>query len=371
MKHRIRTSIGHVLRILLTGAFFFGHFVRRRRVKPSNPQTILIVRFDLMGDIVNALSAAAAARTRWPNAYIAFMVPEQWTPIVMRCKAVDEAISFDGGALTHWPSVLDLGTWVAAFNTLKRIRSRQFDLAVSIYGPIAGTVVALSGARWKIGYQSEAPRWSFDQNIQGSRFNGGPHEAALAAHLIGNTPPTWSVVQVRTKVGQDTKPSRPLVVLHPGVAHGSAKRWPDRHWIDLAGALKAKVGTLVLVGLGDATPLARQLASENIPVTDLTGQTSLDELIDVLANADVVVSSDSGPGHLARALGQHVVMLHGPTDIAVHGPGAPDSCALRVDLPCGPCYQFNRPAECKYGDVLCMHWLRPDRVTKTVLKLLA
>ena len=127
----------------------------------------------------------------------------------------------------------------------------------------------------------------------------------------------------------------------------------------------------MLVGLDDATPLARQLDRENTPVIDLTGQTSLDELIDVLASADVVVSSDSGPGHLARALGQRVVMLHGPTDIAIHGPGDPSSFALRVDLPCGPCYQFDQPAECKYGDVLCMRWLRPDRVMNAVLKLLA
>ena len=355
VKRRARTSLGHALRIVLTGAFFIGHLVHRGRVKPTNPRTVLIVRFDLMGDIVNALSAAAAARTRWPNVHITFVAPKRWIPIVVRCKAVDEVLAFDGGALTHWPSVLDLRAWIDALRTLKRIRSRRFDLACSVYGPIAGVVVALSGAQWRMGYQSEAPRWSFDQSIQGSRLNGGPHEAALAAHLIDDAPPTWLVLTDRQKSGHDTKPSHPLVVLHPGVAHGSAKRWPDSHWIDLARALRAKVGTLVLVGLEDATPLAHELARANIPITDLTGQTSLDGLIDVLADADVVVSADSGPGHLARALGQRVVMLYGPTDIAVHGPGDPSSRALRVDLPCGPCYQFDRPAECKYGDMLCMH----------------
>ena len=67
---------------------------------------------------------------------------------------------------------------------LHGVRGRRFDLAVSVYGPIAGTVVALSGARERRGYRREAPPFSFDRAFDGGRSNGGPHETDLAARLV-------------------------------------------------------------------------------------------------------------------------------------------------------------------------------------------
>ena len=369
MKPRLRAWLGRVLSFSLTLGFGLRRMIGRRRTPPAAPRLVLIVRFDLMGDVVNGLSAAMAARARWPQAHLAFMGPQAWQPIVRRCPAVDEVIPFDGGAVTHWPAVLDARAWARAARVLRAVRARRFDVAISVYGPIAGTVVALSNARWRVGYGGEAPRWSFDQALPGRRRNGGPHEAAMATRLIHDSAPVWHTVAVQPKAGPVTTLQRPLVVLHPSAAHGSAKRWPAEHWGALAREMAPRVGALAVVGLDDARPTARLMA-KSAAVTDLTGETSLEELIDVLAQADVVVSADSGPGHLARALGRRVVMLYGPTDIAVHGPGDPNCHALRVDLPCGPCYSFDRPSECRFGDVLCMRWLSPERVRDAVLEIL-
>ena len=369
MKRRARTWLGHGLWILLSLGFGLRRLLAGRRSLPTNPQSVLIVRFDLMGDVVNALSAAVAARARWPHAHLAFMAPPAWQPIVSRCPAVDEVIPFDGGAITHWPAVLDPTAWARALRTLQSVRAREFDVAVSVYGPIAGAVVALSGARWRVGYRAEAPAFSFDQALPGRRRNGGPHEAELATRLIKRADPAWHTVQPETGSDLAADLPRPLIVLHPGAAHGEAKRWPDAHWATLARALAPDVGSLAVVGLDDARPTADRMAKA-AAIRDLTGGTSLDQLIGVLAAADVFVSTDSGPGHLARALGRRVVMLHGPTDISVHGPGHPDSRALRVNLPCGPCYTFDRPAECRFGDALCMRWLTPEHVRDAVLEII-
>lgn len=370
MKRRVRVWLGRGLWIALSLAFGLRRLIGGRRAPPDEPGLVLIVRFDLMGDVVNALSAASAARRRWPQARVAFMGPPAWQPIVRRCPAVDEVIPFDGGAVTHWPAALNLGIWANAVEAVRSVRKRRFDVAISVYGPIAGAVVGISGARWRIGYRAEAPPWSFDEALPGRRHNGGPHEAELAARLVHDSAPAWQTVAAAADASQAASLTRPLVVLHPGAAHGEAKRWPDEHWATLAGALAADVGALAVVGLDDARPTADRMA-ESAAIHDLTGGTSLDELIGVLAGADVVVSTDSGPGHLARALGRRVVMLHGPTDVAIHGPGDPASRALRVDLPCGPCYSFDRPAECRFGDVLCMQWLSPDRVHEAVLEVMA
>ncbi|MDE2867818.1 MAG: glycosyltransferase family 9 protein [Chloroflexota bacterium] len=369
MKRPVRIWLGRGLWALLSLGFGLRRVIGGRRNPPADPRSVLIVRFDLMGDVVNALSAAVAARERWPHAHLAFMAPPAWQPIVRRCPAIDEVIPFDGGTVTHWPAVLDPSAWASAARVLRAVRAREFDVAVSVYGPIAGAVVALSRARWRVGYRAEAPAWSFDQALPGHRHNGGPHEARLATNLIQHTDPAWQTVQAETESDLAADLPRPLVVLHPGAAHGEAKRWPDEHWATLARELEPEVGTLAVVGLTDARRTATELA-KSAAIHDLTGQTSLDELIDALAVADVVVSTDSGPGHLARALGRPVVMLHGPTDIAIHGPGDPTSRALRVNLPCGPCYNFDRPAECRFGDVLCMQWLAPEQVRDAVLEMI-
>ena len=369
MKRPVRAWLGRGLRALLSLGFGLRRLIGGRRDPPADPRSVLIVRFDLMGDVINALAAAVAARQRWPHAHLAFMTPPAWQPIVRRCPAVDEVIPFDGGTVTHWPAVLDPRAWAGVGRVLRAVRARQFDVAVSVYGPIAGAIVALSGARWRVGYRAEAPAFSFDHALPGRRRNGGPHEAELATRLVQPAEPAWHTVKADTEPDLVADLPRPLVVLHPGAAHGEAKRWPDAHWATLARELEPEVGALAVVGLTDVRPTASRI-SQSAAIHDLTGRTSLNRLLGLLAHADVVVSTDSGPGHLARALGRRVVMLHGPTDIAVHGPGDPASCALRVDLPCGPCYSFHRPAECRFGDVLCMQWLAPERVRNAVLEMI-
>lgn len=335
---------------------------------------MLLVRLDLMGDAVNGLSAAHAARRRWPRAHIAFMAPPQWRAIVDRCSAVDESIPLDPAAVTHWPACLDPRRWAHLLLALLRLRKRRFDLAVSIYGPIAGTVVALSGARERRGYRREAPPFSFDRSFEGERQNGGPHETELATRLIGGDRPPWRTID-RTEDLPNPEAlagvPRPLVVAHAGAAHGDAKRWREEHWERTLAELAAGGASVALVGLAGDRALARRLQGSVHNLIDLTGETSLESLMGTLQAADLVISTDSGPGHLARALGTKVIALHGPTDTALHGPGDPTCAALRVDIPCGPCYDFRRVATCQFGDTLCMEWLHPERVVSVAHSMLA
>jgi ADP-heptose:LPS heptosyltransferase len=370
MKHQGRIFIGAILRILFGLVFGITSIPRRNRNRPTEPLSVLIVRFDLMGDIVNALSAALAARERWPNASIVFMAPPRWKPIIDRCESVDEILAFDAGQLTHWPTVLNVRAWFSALRMLKNVRARHFDIACSVYGPVAGVVVALSGAAWRVGYQKEAPFCSFDEPIAGYRKNGGPHEAALATRIVADTHPSWNVLSKGASPDERITANRPHVLIHPGSSHGAAKRWPVQNWTECARLIQARAGQLTVVGLSDSSVVAHALTTAGIASSNRCGQTSLNELMDVLEDADVVISTDSGPGHLARALGTPVVMLHGPTDISIHGPGAPNCRPLRVYIPCGPCYNFERSAECQYADALCMHWLTATSVRDAVYELL-
>ncbi|MBM4436606.1 MAG: glycosyltransferase family 9 protein [Actinobacteria bacterium] len=370
MNRRLRRLAGQALTAVLAVAFAGIALARwaRRRAPRTQPRSVLLVRFDLMGDVVNGLGAAWDARARWPEARISFMAPPAWTPIVRRCSAADEVLAFDGGAVTHWPQAVNPAAWWRAVAVIRSIRRRRFDLAVSLYGGIAGTVVALSGARERVGYRTEAPPFSFDRPLPGRRRNGGPHESLLAARLVSDAQPPWRTLDRTAGLSLPAAlraASRPLVVAHPGATHGRAKRWPSEHWRSALRALAAETGaTMVIAGVRADAALGAELAASAPGTIDLTGRTTLDELMAVLHVADLVISVDSGPAHLARAMGTRVLALHGPTDVHLHGPGDPSCQALRVEIPCGPCYSFRGPAECAFGDRLCMEWLAPERVVQ-------
>lgn len=377
MKRQARSVLGRLIAALLApllGAIALWRGALRAGGDLGEPRSVLLVRLDLMGDVVNGLSAAHAARQRWPRAHIAFMAPPQWRAIVDRCSAVDETIGLDPAVVTHWPAGLDPRRWGHLLRALLALRRRRFDLAVSIYGPIAGTVVALSAARERRGYGREAPRFSFDRAFAGERRNGGPHETELASRLISDLTPPWRTVD-RTE--DLPKPEAlagigpPLVVAHAGAAHGDAKRWREEHWKRTLIEVAAGGATVALVGLAGDHAVARRLQGSVHNLIDLTGKTPLESLMGALQAADLVISTDSGPAHLARALGTRVIALHGPTDTALHGPGDPACAALRVEMPCGPCYDFRRVATCQFGDTLCMEWLHPDRVVHAARSMLA
>ena len=174
--------------------------------------------------------------------------------------------------------------------------------------------------------------------------------------------------------------SHPLVVLHPGATNGEAKRWPLPYWKTLVSRLIGAGTTVVLAGGPADRHLAQAVVagvstqpgdSTRRPI-DLTGRTTLPALLALLEQADVLVSGDSGPLHLAIALGRPTVAIFGPTDPIVSGPyRAPKTVLLRHDLPCSPCYRLDNVADCPLGHTLCQWLISPDAVYGAVRALLA
>jgi len=141
--------------------------------------------------------------------------------------------------------------------------------------------------------------------------------------------------------------SRPLVTLCPGAGYGPAKRWPARSFAAAASLLQERRGAEILVvGTASEADLAAAVLKEmKRPPRILTGGTTLRQLMGVLARSTVVIANDSGPMHLANALGVPVVGVFGPTDPAVTGPFAPPSRVVKKDVPCWPCYYRQCPLD--------------------------
>jgi len=169
-------------------------------------------------------------------------------------------------------------------------------------------------------------------------------------------------------------PPNPLVVLHPGSGdnfHG--RRWPTRRFGLVARRLVDEAGAVVAVtgGRGERA-LAREVveASER-DVWDLAGHLDLPELVALLARARVLVSNDSGPVHLASALGVPVLGLYGPNSPALYGPLSPSSAAFYDAPPCSPCItNFNyKTSRCR--NPVCIAAIDADPVARAALSLLA
>ena len=153
--------------------------------------------------------------------------------------------------------------------------------------------------------------------------------------------------------------SRPLVVLNPGAAYGPAKRWPAERFADLARRFQARNNAdILLIGAADEADIAASIAFglERKPL-DFTGKTSLRQLMGLISLGRVFVTNDTGPMHIASALGVPVVAIFGPTDPKATGPSRRPSVVLKKDAPCWPCSYRS----CPY-DQRCMTGIGPDEV---------
>jgi len=181
-----------------------------------------------------------------------------------------------------------------------------------------------------------------------------PKRPDVAAGILGK----WPQIQ-----------GRRWIILQPG-ARWLNKRWPAEHFAELARRLAAKNGDLNFAILGgtEDEALGRVIAHA-VPgrSLDLTGKLSLPEMVEWVRFSELMVTNDTGPMHVAAALGKRVVALFGPTEPARTGPYGQIEHALQLDLPCVPCMR----SRCTYFKPLeCLRALSPAAVFDSVGKRL-
>lgn len=164
------------------------------------------------------------------------------------------------------------------------------------------------------------------------------------------------------------RPSQPVLALCPGAEFGSSKRWPEEYYAELAQE-KLKEGWQVwLFGSAkDKTVTEKIMALTQNACVDLAGKTKLDEAIDLLALATVVVSNDSGLMHVAAALKKPIVAIYGSTSPDFTPPLADQVAISRLALDCQPCFQ----RECPLKHQRCMRDLEPKQVSVALEELIA
>jgi len=358
---------------------------------------VLLVRLDLLGDVAFSLSAARAVKLRWPSARVTMLTLPQTADLAGASEDVDEVISIDTNLLRSPATLFKRETLRNLASSIRKLRSRRFDAVVSLYGRTSSLLALMARAAIRIGYRDEAYPSGLDVRLPDGRFSQAQrrHDTELGLRLVQALPDygpgglphrgvgTENVPAPRIRVSRTDEiagmlraygisTTSPLVVLHAGSGYGEFKRWPVRNFCDLAERVSAfGVSTVVTGAAGDAA-VARRIVGSSSAVS-FAGETSMPQLIALLRRADVVVSGDSGPLHVAAALGTPVVGIYGPTDPLVNGPlpwhGQPVA-VLRRDIACSPCYSVESRAECPLGHNICMDLVTVDEVASAVLAIL-
>lgn len=338
------------------------------------PKKVLLVRFDVLGDTVMSLALAADLKGLFPDISVSFATTPESATIARLCPYIDEIIEADAPAITHIQTGWRPDKWLALGEVMTKIRNQNFDIAISLYGPLSGTITGFSGAKWRIGYGSEASTGHFDVALAGKRSEGIKHEIEWVRGLsmTDNIELATNLVEIPQNEhlwaeSIISECSTEIIALHPGARTGDAKRWPTKFWRQLAKRLDRAHFHLITVGgpaeLQIGENILRGLSEQH---SQLAGSTSIPQLAAILDRVDLFVSGDSGPLHLASSLGTPVVGIYGPTDPTLSGPYGVQSEIVRANIPCSPCYNLQEPASCAYGDQLCMQWIEPHLVMEAV-----
>ena len=350
-------------------------------------RNILLIKMSSLGDILHTLPFVAALRERFPEAKITWVVHPAFADLLPGPPFVDEVIPvrrLSGGPLSFW------GNFLECRALARTLRSRHFDLVIDLQGLFKSALVAvLSGCRNRIGTAKMREGSALvARRIIGEHASGHALERSLdVARFLGAACdrlefPLPDLTEARRSLrvrlsDAGLAENVPYAVLAPET-RWKTKRWPTESFAELAARLTADGLGVVLAGgpsdraSGEAVAgVYRGLAAltPNIarrPLVDLTGETSLRELAALTQDARIFVSADTGPLHIAAAVGTPLVALYGPTRPGNTGPrGLGPMTVLVTPLDCGGCIKRS----CRRHR--CMAAISPETAHAACLKLLS
>lgn len=360
------------------------------------PARILVIQLDHLGDAVLSTGFIAALGDAFPAAKIEVLAAPWNAGVFRMCPAVHRVLvlernRFQPGGSRGWITALFRCAW--------QLRRRRYDLAIDVRGEFPNALLMwLAGARRRVGWNCGGGGFLLTQSVA---YHRGRHEVLSRLALLKAlteaaeedvaprlTPGSKAAAQVAERLRFAGLPSgramnttsaspvnrdrieqapaaadgeMPLVVFHVG-SGTHAKRWPTWHWRELLGQLiVSHRAAVVLVGQAADRAVARQVLAGGAlaNVVDWTGQLPLDELAALLARCDLFIGADSGPAHLAAAMGTRTIAIFSGTNHPHQwAPWGKTVRLIRRPPACSPCHR----QQCPLADHPCMVDVQPDEV---------
>lgn len=330
----------------------------KRLVQSESVARILVIKLSSLGDLLHALPAVHAVRIGL-RAEIDWVVQEEYADFVGCFVDVARVIRFRRRSpLRVLPSLR---------HELGRVR---YDLILDFQGLLKSLLVAcVARGKRRIGpsFAREGTRWMY-------REVAGPERRCRHAVVENmdivrylNLAPAAPRLEFRFP-GTVLPGGSPRVALVPA-SRWPSKNWPESRFVEVGRRLQRQEGaSLYLLGGREDAPLCERVRSAiGAGAVNLAGRLSLPETGGVIRDMDLLIANDSGPLHLAAAVGTPCLALYGPTDPQRTGPYGSGHRVLRGSADCAPCFR----RVCRKGAQTCMESLRPEQVAEAAGAMLA
>lgn len=332
-------------------------------------ERIVVRGTNWVGDAAMTIPALRELRLLFPKAHLTLATRPWAKELFAETDFLDELLVYDRRGLS---SVLNqVGEW----------KGRRFDLAILFQNAFeAALIPALARVPFRIGYATERRGFLLTHALDVPDWRSSKHEAfyylnivAAIERLVSQNQRTLESYQPDVHLGisstrkanaakllaaQGVRTDRKLVALCPGSINSRAKRWPAERFATLADLLIDANVQVLLIGSPEELDVSEEVAQRmgHQPIM-LTGRTSLSEAIEILDAVDLLVTNDTGPAHIAAALGRPTLVVFGPTNPLTTQPLSPVAEIVRHPPECAPCMLRDCPI-----DHRCMTAISPAEV---------
>lgn len=341
---------------------------KKRIALPQSIQKILVIKPSSLGDIVHSLPFLNAIKTCFPMAEIHWLIARGFEGLLEGHPMIDRLWIINKDA---WKKIGNMKETLGELNALFRgLKMEKFDLVTDLQGLLrSGVITASTGAPIRIGFKEarEGSSFFYTHKVEGGKDIHAVDRYLKIADFLGcdisdvlfpfpdyDSPSSL----IRHPTSSDRPSSLKDYAVFVAGARWKTKIWPPENFGKLSALLPFKS---VIVGSRSDAAIANEIValSEGKAVS-LTGKTSLKELIGIMRGSRFVVSNDSGPMHIAAALGVTVFAVFGPTDPLRTGPHGKGHAIIKADVSCAPCFK----KIC--GDLKCMQSLTVEKVYREI-----
>jgi len=314
------------------------------------PFRIVVRSPNWLGDAVMSIRAVRAFKTGRPDSHLTILAPAKLVALWASVPEVDAVIPFTADE--------------SVFAVAKKLRGR-FEVAVLMPNSLRSALeVWLAGIPRRVGFHGHFREKLLNQTVRERKKSKKPPRPEHHADRYWRLAEGCGAIEPPPLPLRHTPETQCVIGLCPGAEYGAAKRWPVEKFRALMKIVSARIScSWVVLGTAADTPLAKEILQDFDPArgVDLTGKTSLKELIAKLQTLKVLVTNDTGTMHLADFLGVPLVSIFGSTEPRLTGPRSPHSIALRHQVECSPCFLRDCPI-----DFRCMAAVTAEEVADKV-----
>jgi lipopolysaccharide heptosyltransferase I len=335
---------------------------------------VLLLKPSSLGDVIQALPVLRHLKRHLPHSEIFWWIDSALAPLLEGDPDLAGLIPFER---KRWASPR---YWPEMFRSIRHTRTQHFDWVIDLQCLARSAAFAwLADGKFLIGLDEvrEGARGFYDQAVRRASFHTHAVDWYLAVlkplGVPADQPFTWLPERPAVAAAVQTKwpaTGARWIALQPG-ARWDNKRWPAEAFSELVRTLSREAPEVrfAILGSRDDQAIGRLIAQAAPGAClNLCGQTTLPEMIELVRRCELMVTNDTGPMHVAAALGKPLVALFGPTEPRRTGPYGRLGDVLRVDLPCSPCLS----ARCTYAKPNeCLKAISPGLVLARVRKLMA